>query len=144
MDRRDFIKVLASSAAGLVIAPRTALGQSDGPWEIVYPQILARIRPPRFPRRSFNILKYGAVAGGTRDNREAINRAITACSKAGGGRVIIPAGVFLTGAIRLRSNVNLHISKGATLKFSTDPKAYLPIVHTRESHDCERLSPMTK
>lgn len=63
--------------------------------------------------------------------REAINRAIHTCSKAGGGRVVIPGGVWLTGAIRLKSNVNLHVSKGATVNFATDAKAYMPLVHTR-------------
>jgi polygalacturonase len=73
---------------------------------------------------------------------DAINRAIDECSKSGGGRVVVPAGEFLTGAIRLKSNVDLHISKGATLTFSTDPKAYLPIVHTRwEGMELMHLSP---
>lgn len=77
------------------------------------------------------------------DCREAINRAIEACNKAGGGRVVVPAGEFLTGAIRLRSNVDLHISKGATLKFATEAKAYLPIVHTRwEGMELMHLSPL--
>jgi polygalacturonase len=140
-DRREFIKILGISAAGIAIAPDLAFGQGD-PWAAEYPKILARIKPPKFQKRDFNILKYGAVAGGTVDCRTAINKAIDACSKAGGGRVVVPAGVFLTGAIRLRSNVNLHVSKGATLKFSTDPKAYLPLVHTRwEGMELMHLSP---
>ena len=57
--------------------------------------------------------------------------------------MIVPAGVFLTGAIRLKSNVNLHVSKGATLKFSMDPKAYLPVVHTRwEGMELMHISPL--
>lgn len=142
-DRREFIKYLSAGAAGIALFPKLAFTQSDGPWEIFYPQILARIKPPKFPKRDFNVLKYGAKAGGNIDCREAINKAINVCSKAGGGRVVVPAGVFLTGAIRLRSNVNLHLSKGATLKFSTDPKAYLPVVHTRwEGMELMHLSPL--
>jgi polygalacturonase len=95
------------------------------------PAILARIRPPKFPARDFAITNYGARAGGDFDNTDAIRRAIDACSKAGGGRVVVPAGVFLTGAIHLKSNVNLHVSEGATLKFSTEPSKYLPAVYTR-------------
>ena len=84
-----------------------------------------------------------AKAGGEIDNREAINKAIDAASKAGGGRVVVPAGVFLTGAIRLKSNVNLHVSKGATLKFATNAKAYEPVVHTRwEGMELMHLSPL--
>jgi polygalacturonase len=140
-DRREFIKILGVTAAGFAIAPNLAFGQAD-PWTTEYPKILARIKPPKFPKRDFSILKYGAVAGGAVDCRDAIQKAIEACSKAGGGRVIVPAGVFLTGAVRLRSSVNLHVAKGATLKFSTDPKAYLPLVHTRwEGMELMHLSP---
>lgn len=122
--------------------PRVAFGQA-GPWATDYPNILARIKAPKFPKRDFSVLKYGAKPGGLMDCRDAINKAIDACHKAGGGRVVIPAGEFLTGAIRLKSNVNLHVSKGATLKFSTDPKAYLPIVYTRwEGMELMHLSPL--
>ncbi len=61
----------------------------------------------------------------------AIRRAIEACSAAGGGRVVVPAGRFLTGAVHLDSNVNLHVVRGATLAFSRDPRHYLPAVLTR-------------
>ena len=134
---------MAVGGAGLALFPRMTFGQADGPWEIIYPQILARIKPPKFKKKDYSILKFGAKAGGQTDCRVAINNAIDACSKAGGGRVVVPAGEFLTGAIRLRSNVNLHVSKGATLKFATDPKAYLPIVHTRwEGMELMHLSPL--
>ena len=141
-NRRDFIFNFSIGAASLALAPNLAFGQVD-PWTTEYPKILARIKPPTFPKKDLSILKYGAKAGGIFDCREAINKAIEACSKAGGGRVVVPAGEYLTGAIRLRSNVNLHVSKDATLKFSTDPKAYLPIVHTRwEGMELMHISPL--
>ena len=93
--------------------------------------ILSRIKAPTFPQRDFVITDYGAVAGGTVLNSAAIAKAIEACAAAGGGRVVVPPGVYLTGAITLRSHVNLHVQEGATLLFSTDPKAYLPAVFTR-------------
>ncbi len=134
---------MAVGGAGLTLFPRMTFGQADGPWEIIYPQILARIKPPKFKKKDYSILKFGAKAGGQTDCRVAINKAIDACSKAGGGRVVVPAGEFLTGAIRLKSNVNLHVSKGATLKFATDANAYLPIVHTRwEGMELMHLSPL--
>ncbi len=142
-DRREFIKYLTVGAAGIALFPSAAFAQVDGPWELIYPEILGRIRPPKFPKRTFAITRFGAKAGGSVDCREAIDRAVNACSKAGGGRVVVPAGTWLTGAIRLRSNVDLHISKGATLKFSTDPRAYLPVVHTRwEGMELMHLSPL--
>src|ERR1700754_576381 len=99
-------------------------------WEAV-PAILARIRPPKFPARDFLITSYGAAGDGKADSTEAIRKAVEACSRAGGGRVVVPAGTFLTGAIHLKSNVNLVVSKGATIKFSQNPEDYLPVVFSR-------------
>jgi polygalacturonase len=64
------------------------------PWKTEYPKILARIIPPVFPKKDFNILKYGAKPGGTFDCREAINTAIDACAKAGGGELSSPPVTF--------------------------------------------------
>lgn len=140
-DRREFLKFLVVGGAGVALFPSLAFGQID-PWAIEYKKIASRIKPPKFKKKDFNILKFGAKPGGQFDCRTVINNAIDECGKKGGGRVVVPAGEFLTGAIRLRSNVNLHVSKGATLKFSTDPKAYLPIVHTRwEGMELMHLSP---
>ena len=142
INRREFIKELIISSAGVAVLPQIAFSQTD-PWQSVYPAILSRIKAPTFKKRDFNILKYGAKAGGVMDCRAAINKAIEAANKAGGGRVVVPPGVFLTGAIRLLSNVNLHVSKGATLKFATNVKAYEPIVHTRwEGMELMHLSPL--
>ena len=143
-DRRDFLKKSLVGGASLVaLNSLTSVetfarafiqtqGTADaaGPWALV-PEILKRIKPPVFPKHDFSITKYGARAGGESDSTEAIRKAIDACARAGGGRVVVPAGTFLTGAIHLKSNVNLHVSEGATLKFSTDPSKYLPVVYTR-------------
>jgi unsaturated rhamnogalacturonyl hydrolase len=109
-------------------------------WEAV-PGILARIKAPTFPNRDFLITNYGAREGS--DSTEAIRQAVEACHRAGGGRVVVPAGTFQTGAIHLRSNVNLHVSEGATLRFSTDPNKYLPLVYTRfEGTEVMNYSPL--
>jgi unsaturated rhamnogalacturonyl hydrolase len=116
--------------------------RSNSGWSQV-PAILSRIKAPTFPNRDFKITDYGAVAGGQTDCTEAIRKAIAACNSAGGGRVVVPAGVFLTGAVHLKSNVNLHISEGATLKFIPDPAKYLPVVFTRfEGTECMNYSPL--
>ncbi|HKC65707.1 MAG TPA: glycoside hydrolase family 28 protein [Pyrinomonadaceae bacterium] len=123
-------------------AQRSNAGKATVGWETV-PQILARIKPPVFPARDFKITDYGADASGKTDSTEAIRKAIEACHSAGGGRVVVPAGVFLTGAIHLKSNVNLYVSEGATLKFSADPEKYLPVVYTRfEGTECMNYSPL--
>lgn len=139
-DRRDFLKKALAGTAGAVVlnnlsgadalARSLAAAQAGDPWARV-PAILKRIKAPTFPRRDFNITKYGAVADGKTDSTEAFRKAVEACNKAGGGRVVVPAGVFLTGAIHLKSNVNLHVSEGATVKFSQNPKDYLPLVFSR-------------
>ena len=107
------------------------------------PEILQRIKAPTFPDRDFVITDFGAVAGGTADCTAAISNAISACVEKGGGRVVIPAGEFLTGAIHLQSGVNLHLETNAVLKFSTDSKAYLPAVFTRfEGTELYNYSPL--
>src|SRR5262249_15043576 len=98
------------------------------------------IKPPQFPNRDFDITKYGAKPNA--DASAAIAKAIDACSAAGGGRVVIPGETFLTGPIHLKSNVNLHLADGATLKFSTNTKDY-PTVFTRfEGTECMNYSPL--
>ncbi|WP_082462780.1 glycoside hydrolase family 28 protein [Sphingobium sp. Leaf26] len=93
--------------------------------------IADRIQPPRIPRRRFPITAFGAVSDGQTDDSAAISRAIAACAEAGGGRIILPRGVTLTGPVRLRSRMELHVPKGARLKFIPQPARYLPPVHTR-------------
>lgn len=115
--------------------------QSD-PWTAV-PAILSSIKSPVFPKRDFNVTKYGARGNGKTDCSAAIRNAIQACSKAGGGRVIVPAGKYLTGPIYLKSNVNLYLSRDAILLFSTRPADYLPVVPTRwEGVDVMNYSPL--
>src|SRR6266498_2311877 len=157
--RRDLLKLgglLAGGAAvaptvgaGPVVAAPTATGPAldelaadgGGPWDEV-PRILRRIRPPVFAGRTFHITRFGAVGDGTTDCTEAFRQAIAACHDAGGGRVLVPPGAFLTGAIHLRSDVNLHVTEGATIRFSPDPASYLPVVLTRwEGTECYNYSP---
>jgi len=106
------------------------------------PVILGRIQAPTFPNRDFNIVSFGAPTNGTTIATTFIQKAIDSCSSVGGGRVIVPAGTFVTGALTLKSNVNLHVSAGATLKFSTATTNYLPVVLTRfEGIECYNYSP---
>jgi unsaturated rhamnogalacturonyl hydrolase len=107
-------------------------------WDAL-PAVLARIKVPEFPARDFPITDFGAKPGA--DCSDAIKAAIAACNQAGGGRVVVPAGEWLTGAVNLLSNVNLHVAKDATLRFSTNPADY-PTVFTRwEGVECMNYSP---
>ena len=130
--RREFIKHALVGGAALALAPRLiAFGKEASPWETTMPAILERIKPPRFPNRTFYLNRFGAKGDGTTDCTAAFRRAIDQCAKAGGGKVVVPEGAYLTGAIHLKSNVNLEVSEGATIKFSQNPKDFLPVVFSR-------------
>ena len=81
-------------------------------------------KQPVFKKDSFFITKYGAKADGITLNTNSINSAINDCSKKGGGIVVIPGGLWLTGPIELKSNVNLHLQKNALLQFTDDFNQY--------------------
>ena len=82
------------------------------------------LKQPQFNDKTFTITDYGAVGDGQTLNTDAIRKAINACSTAGGGTVIIPPGLWLTGPIELKSNVNLHARRGALIIFSADHSLY--------------------
>jgi polygalacturonase len=140
--RRDFLQKLLVGGAASLVAQRALLAnelsleallrsQADGPWEIMMPQILSRIQPPKFSNKTFLVTKFGGKGDGKTDCTRAFRDAIVACNKAGGGKVVVADGVFLTGAIHLLSNVNLEVKSGATIKFSQNPKDFLPVVFSR-------------
>jgi polygalacturonase len=110
--------------------PASAAPDAVTGWEAV-PAILARIVPPTFAPREFNLTNFGAVANGTNLCTGAFRDAIAACHAAGGGRVVVPPGRFHTGPIHLRSHVELHLSEGAELVFSDRFEDYLPPVFVR-------------
>ena len=111
--------------------------------EAQYRQIEQSIRTPKFADKAYVITKYGAKTDNTAaKNQKAIQKAIDLCSKKGGGRVVVPAGQkFLTGAIELKSGVNLEVQENAVLEFVFEPALY-PIVETSwEGLECFNLSP---
>lgn len=113
----------------------------NNPWKAMK-EVEKRIETTEFPDRVFNIMTdYKAQTD--KDISEELRRAISDCHRAGGGRVVVPAGTYYTKAIHLLSNVNLHIEEGATLKFSTTATDYAPQVPTRwEGIDCMGMSPL--
>jgi polygalacturonase len=93
---------------------------------------------PRLP-----ITNFGAVPGNKEKTTQAIAKAVDQASKQGGGVVVIPKGEWLTGQVHLKSNVALHVEKGAVLLFSENPADYLPAVHTTwEGLECYNYSPL--
>lgn len=148
IDRRTLLRLSAlgiaapalAASSGAAAKAASAVGSSAGPSDvgvartpadIAADRIVASVRRPRFPQRHFLVTDFGAVGDGVTMNTTAFAAAIQACGGSGGGRVIVPAGTFLTGAIHLLSRVNLHVEDGATILFSQDPNDYLPVVFTR-------------
>ncbi|MGV3510320.1 MAG: glycoside hydrolase family 28 protein [Sphingobacteriaceae bacterium] len=94
--------------------------QSPKPW----PKKMPVVKAPEFKKDTINIVSYGAINDGVTLNTKSINNAITACSQKGGGVVVIPRGLWLTGPIELKNNVNLHLKSDALLSFTTDLSQY--------------------
>ena len=125
----------------LILIPLCAW--ADGWDEQLYKQIEQSIQLPKFGNNDIVITKTGAKTDAKAEkNQKAIQKAIDKCAKKGGGKVIVPAGQrFKTGAITLKSHVNLVIEQGAVLEFVFQPELY-PIVETAwEGLDCYNLSP---
>ncbi len=179
--RRSLLCAASASAAGLALsgpalAAKRPAAKGD-PWARAR-SIADQFRKPlSFPKRDFNITAYGAkpceaitVTGyvghhqegkvstptpGAADCYAAIAAAIAACSAAGGGRVVIPAGNWLVkGPIVLKSNVNVHLAKGAHVYFSNDPDDFAKygdydcgpngklVLSRWQANDCLNYSPM--
>jgi polygalacturonase len=143
VSRREFLATLGVGAGAALVAPvaifgcrtaavsgRTASRGTLTGWDLV-PEIERRITPPTFPDRDFDITRFGARGDGAYDCTQAFRAAIAACTAAGGGRVLVPAGRYLTGPIHLASRMNLHVMRSATIAFTQDTAKYLPAVFTR-------------
>lgn len=90
---------------------------------------MSELSIPKFPNKTFNIKQFGAVGDGMTVNTDAFAKAIETCSKAGGGKVVVPAGMWLTGPIHFKSNINLHLEIGAHIQFTKNYNDY-PLVQS--------------
>ncbi|WP_069661101.1 glycoside hydrolase family 28 protein [Arcticibacter eurypsychrophilus] len=112
-----------------------SFSQTDLSWPI---STLPKVEKPTFKADTFNIIKYGAVSDGLTLNTKSIHDAIEDCSSKGGGVVLIPAGLWSTGPIALKSNVNLHLQSDAVLSFTKDHTQYKLIQTNWEGLDAVR------
>ncbi len=107
-----------------------------------YPFSMPDFKAPEFPNRIYDIRNFGAMPGGENKITAAFQKAIAACAEEGGGKVLVPAGEWLTGPIHLKSHVNLHLEEGATIRFSQAFDDYLPVVFIqRGGVRCYNYSP---
>jgi len=102
--------------------------QRDAAWYLQHaPFPMPDVSAPQFPDHDFSIADYGAVPDGQTLNTDAFRRTIQACSAAGGGRVVVPPGLWLTGPIRMESRVDLEVERGAVINFTKDHTQY-PVI----------------
>ncbi|MBV9497059.1 MAG: glycoside hydrolase family 28 protein, partial [Acidobacteria bacterium] len=130
LTRRDLLRDAFLAGAGLAIlgCRTTSSTSASGGWSYV-PELLRRIELPRIPKRDFPVTS-------------TIEAAIAEAHAAGGGRVVVPTGEHLTGPLRLQSRIELHLEKGAVVKFAQEPERY-PLVLTRwEGVELMNYSPL--
>jgi polygalacturonase len=101
---------------------------------------MPEIETTNFPQRELNIKDFGAVGNGQHNDTEAINKAIESCCEAGGGTVVIPRGIYLTGPIHMRSHINLRVEQGAIITFSKNYLDYPLIVTNYEGYESVRCT----
>ena len=151
MKTQKILKLFGLLILSFALNTRMGLGQPNVtdkvPEEIApvnAPFDMPNLKRPRFPDTTFNIRNFGAKTGKNKNTTtEAIHKAIAAAHKAGGGKVLIPAGEWWSAPVHLMSNINLHIAKDAVLHFSTDKTDYLPVVLQRhEGVEAYNYSPL--
>ena len=115
----------------LILTANIGLAQIKIDKDSAIAAIEKRIRLPKIPNYSVSVVKFGAKGDGIFDCRRAFEKAIRHLSRKKGGQLIVSSGIYLlNGPIHLESNINLHLEKGAVLRFNDRPESYLPVVET--------------
>ena len=148
MRNKTFRSLLAAVAAIVGLSSFT-VPEYDS-IKVAAPFPMPAIAVYHFPARDFSIADFGAKKKGADTdkaciaaNTAAFAKAMQACNAAGGGRVVVPDGEWPSGPIHFRSNCELHLSAGATVRFSPDPADFLPAVEVSwEGMECMNYSPM--
>ena len=141
--KQNFLRWMVSMCFGLLSVTMVVAGDHYKTVKVKAPFPMQPIKIFIYPEQDFKITDFGAVPGGEVNNTQAIAAAIDACNKAGGGRVVVPAGTWLTGPVHFKSNVNLCLEENAVLSFTDNPEDYLPAVMTSwEGLECYNYSPL--
>ena len=125
-------KLIATLIAALIVVSGFATDNSGNPYKKYTDKLpfqMPEVSAPVIPAYMVNLKKFGAVGDGVTLNTKAFEKAIAALEKKGGGHLVVPAGVWLTGPIVLKSNIDLHLEVGAVIQFSGDEALY-PVIQT--------------
>ena len=134
---KKVIITLAVLCLALSANAQTVVTAPEAPFEF------APLEMFEFPAKDFPITKYGAKPADVKATTAAFAKAMAACNKAGGGRVVVPSGEWLTGPIHFQSNCNLYLSEGAKVVFEDDVELYYPAVQASwEGTECMNVSPL--
>ena len=143
-------KVLMIVMAAIMVACQTNTEKSqygDNPYKKYtegLPFEMPEVKAPVFPDRTVTLSDYEAVGNGQQLCTDAFAKAIDELSKQGGGKLVVPRGVWYTGPIVLKSNINLHLEKGAIILFAADENLYPLIKTSFEGLDTRRCqSPLS-
>ena len=106
--------------------------------------VLLPVSAPEFSDRQFDLRQAGAIGDGATDCSTAFAKAIAALAEKGGGELVVPPGIWLTGPIKLRSHVNLHLERGALIQFSRDYKLFpLVVIDLKGEKEVDSTSPIS-
>lgn len=140
-------KLIVTLIAALMVVSGFATDNSGNPYKKYTEKLpfqMPEVSAPVIPNYTVNLKKFGAVGDGVTLNTKAFEKAIAALEKKGGGHLVVPAGVWFTGPIVLKSNIDLHLEVGAVIQFSGDESLYPVIKTSFEGLDTRRCqSPLS-
>jgi polygalacturonase len=126
-----FQKTVSTIGVIILILVSTSI-KAKGTYDYLYrdlPFSMSIVKAPVFKNTKLSVVDFGGLGDGYTLNTQAFSKAVDALSGIGGGTLIVPAGVWFTGPIVLKSNINLHLENGALILFSPDFNLY-PLVNT--------------
>ena len=116
---------LLNVVAAAMMLPLSAQAQDYAKYYQNLPVTMQQVTRPQFPANEVNLKDVGGVGDGVTLNTEAFKKGISKLEKQGGGRLTVPQGVWLTGPISLKDNIELHLDKNAIIYFSPDKRLYV-------------------
>lgn len=108
------------------------------------PVEMTKATAPVIPNNTVRLSDYGAIGNGVFLNTEAFSKAISALTKQGGGHLVVPAGIWLTGPISLKDNIDLHLERNAVIMASPDRRLFIKTEDGKPTDKCTQLITASK